>query len=104
MSDTSPSVRSVMEANGDSGKKIWITEYGAPTSGPSSVGESGQTTDLAQAISQARDTSWIASLYIYTWSDISSLPADQAGFGLLTDSGTQKPAYTAVSAALTGSG
>ena len=33
MYQTSPSIRSIMVANGDSAKKIWITEFGAPTSG-----------------------------------------------------------------------
>ena len=31
MSQTSPSLRSLMAAHGDSAKKIWITEFGAPT-------------------------------------------------------------------------
>lgn len=100
MSDTSPSIRSIMAENGDSAKKIWITEYGAPTSGPNSVGEVGQSTDLVQAISQVRKLDWIGSFYIYTWADISSLPSDQNGFGLLTDTDTRKPAYSAVAAAL----
>jgi len=104
MSDTSPSLRSIMAANGDSAKKIWITEYGAPTSGPNSVGETGQSTDLVQAISQVRTLDWIGSFYIYTWSDVSGQPADQNGFGLLTDENTQKPAYSAVAAALAANG
>ena len=102
MSQTSPSIRSIMDANGDSGKQIWITEYGAPTSGPNSVGEGGQGTDLVQAITQVKQLSWVGSLYIYTWSDISTLPADQDGFGLLNDDGTQKPSYSGVAAALGG--
>jgi polysaccharide biosynthesis protein PslG len=104
MNQTSPSLRSIMSSNGDSAKKIWITEYGAPTSGPSSVGETGQSTDLVQAITQASELHWIGSLYIYTWADLSSLPADQAGFGLLTDSNAQKPAYSAVATTLAANG
>jgi polysaccharide biosynthesis protein PslG len=100
MNQTSPSLRSIMTANGDSAKKIFITEYGAPTSGPNSVGEGGQSTDLVQAITQASKSSWIGALYIYTWADLSSLPADQDGFGLLTDSNAQKSAYSAVASAL----
>jgi polysaccharide biosynthesis protein PslG len=104
MSDTSPSIRSIMTENGDSSKKIWITEYGAPTSGPDSVGEAAQSTDLVQAISQVRELDWIGSFYIYTWSDVSTLPPDEDGFGLLTDDNAQKPAYTAVTAALATTG
>jgi hypothetical protein len=100
MSQTSPSLRSIMTENGDSAKKIWITEYGAPTSGSSSVGEAAQSTDLVQAISQVKQLSWIGSFYIYTWSDLSTLAANDNGFGVLTESNTQKPAYSAVAAAL----
>jgi len=100
MSATSPSLRSIMIEHGDSAKKIWITEYGAPTTGSDSVSESDQSTELVQAISQAQQLSWIGSFYIYTWSDVSSGPSVDNGFGLLTDTNAQKPAYTAVSAAL----
>ena len=89
-----------MNENGDSAKKIWITEYGAPTIGPSSVSESDQTTELVQAISQVKQTSWIGSFYIYTWSDLSSSPAVDNGFGLRTEANTRKPAYAAVASAL----
>ena len=34
ISNTTPSLRSVMIANGDTAKQIWITEFGAPTGGP----------------------------------------------------------------------
>ena len=33
MFGTPESLRSVMTANGDAEKKIWMTEYGAPTDG-----------------------------------------------------------------------
>ena len=74
-------------ANGDSAMKIWITEFGAPTSGPNSVGETGQSDQLVQAISQVKQLSWVRSFYIYTWADLSFLSADEDGFGLLTDDG-----------------
>ncbi len=84
---TSPSLRSLMTAHGDVAKKIWITEFGAPT-------EAQQTTELTQAITAARNTSWIGAFYIYTWSD--QFGGD--GFGLLDSDGSPKPAYTAVTA------
>ena len=102
LSGTTPSLRSIMVANGDSAMKIWITEFGAPTSGPNSVGETGQSDQLVQAISQVKQLSWVRSFYIYTWADLSFLSADEDGFGLLTDDGAHKPAYAAVSAALAG--
>jgi len=41
MANTQPSIRSVMIANGDTNKKIWITEYGAATNGPGVAASNG---------------------------------------------------------------
>jgi hypothetical protein len=96
MSQTSPSLRSLMAAHGDSGKKIWITEYGAPTSGTEhNVSDAEQSDELVQTIAQAKQLGWIGSVYIYTWEDTPTW-----GFGLLTGDGDQKPAYAAVTGAL----
>jgi len=93
MDQTSPSLRSLMADHGDSAKKIWITEYGAPTSGTSNnVSEADQSDELVQTIAKAKQLGWIGSLYIYTW--------QSDGFGLLNGDGSQKPAYSAVAAAL----
>ena len=89
MGQTSPSLRSLMNANGDGDKKIWITEYGAPTG---TVTTDNQTQELTQAISEARQCGYVASFYIYTWSD----QFGGAGFGLLDANGNPKPAYSAV--------
>jgi hypothetical protein len=96
MSQTSPSLRSLMAAHGDSAKKIWITEYGAPTNGTSqNVSDTEEGNEIVQAMAQAKQLGWIGSVYIYTWEDTS-----QWGFGLLAGDGTQKPAYAAVAGAL----
>ena len=103
MAQTSPSIRSVMASNGDRGKQIWITEFGAPTGGPGGVGEAAQGTALTQAIADAKATNWIGALYIYDWQDRGTYPgssASQDWFGLLTAAGSQKPVYGEVTRAI----
>jgi hypothetical protein len=96
MSQTSPSLRSLMADHGDSAKKIWITEYGAPTSGTThNVSDAEQSNEMVQTISEAKQLGWIGSVYIYTWEDTPTW-----GFGLLNGDGSQKPAYAAVAAAV----
>jgi hypothetical protein len=97
MAATNPSIRSVMVTNGDGSKPIWITEFGAPTSGPGNVGTSKQRLMLSQAITYVKEEKWIGALYIYTWQDTSTGPSTNNGFGLLTSGGSAKPAYAAVS-------
>ena len=102
MSETSPSVRSVMASYGDSGKKIWITEYGAPSSGPDGIGQAAQSASLTQAVYRARSTSWIGALYLYTWADDARQFASDRGdqYGLIIDGGTKKAAYYGLVSAL----
>jgi hypothetical protein len=103
MSQTSPSVRSVMVDHGDSSKQIWITEFGAESIGPRSIGTTGQSVELSQALSYVRQVSWIGSLYIYTWQDLPTVSPSNNGYGLLTVNGSRKPAFYTVDSALTGS-
>jgi hypothetical protein len=101
MSQTSPSIRSVMTSHGDAAKQIWITEVGAPSSGPDGVGQKGEATDMTQAIASTKSTSWIGGLYLYSWQDEGTDTSnDQDWFGLVTAGGAHKAAYTAVAAAL----
>jgi hypothetical protein len=99
MDQTSPSLRSLMIAHGDGAKKIWITEYGAPTSGTTNnVSADEQSTEIVDTIAQAKQLGWIGSLYIYTWED----SGGGDGFGILNSDGSQKPAYSAIASALSG--
>jgi hypothetical protein len=97
MAQTNPSIRSVMTSNGDGNKPIWLTEFGAPTSGPWNVGTAKQGLMLSQAITYTKKEKWISALYIYTWQDTPTGPNSDNGFGLLTSGGAPKPAYATVS-------
>ena len=101
MGQTSPSIRSVMAANGDSGKRIYITEVGAPSGGPWRVGQTSQAAEFTQAIGAAKATSWIGGIYLYSWQDEGTDTSNNEDwFGLLTAAGVHKPAYTAVKNAI----
>ena len=97
MGQTSPSLRSVMTANGDAGKQIWVTEVGAPSAGPNGVGTAAQAQEVTQAVQAAKSTPWIGEMFIYTYEDSSSNPDY---FGLLNAGGSPKPAWSALAAAL----
>ena len=101
MDATPTSLESVLAANGDADTPIWITEMGAPTGGPDSVGTAGQAEELTQAIDDAKASSWIGALYIYTYEDSGGDPStDLDWFGLLNADGSPKPAWSAVAAAI----
>jgi len=101
MNQTRPSIRSVMAANGDSGKKIYLTEVGAPSGGPSGVGQTSQAAEFTQAIGAAKATSWIGGIYLYSWRDDGTDTSNtEDWFGLFTAAGVHKLAYTAVKNAI----
>jgi hypothetical protein len=101
MAQTNPSLRSVMMGNGDAGKQIWVTEFGAPSSGPDGVGNAAQATALEQAMADAKTTPWIGAFYVYTWKDGGTDPGNtQDWFGLLTATDSPKPAYNEIAAAM----
>lgn len=96
-----PSIRGIMKSHGDSGKQIWITEFGAPSAGPAGVGPGLQAAQLIEAIRDTKATTWIGALYIYTWEDSGTDPlTSKDWFGLLRANGAPKPAYMQVGKAL----
>jgi polysaccharide biosynthesis protein PslG len=97
MDQTNPSLRSVMTANGDAGKQIWITEVGAPSSGPIGVGTTAQAEEVTQAVQGAQGTSWIGAEFFYTYQDATTNPDY---YGLRNADGSPKPAWAALAAAL----
>jgi polysaccharide biosynthesis protein PslG len=93
-------VRQVMVANGDSAKKIWATEYGAPTNGPSakrSTSEATQASILTTGYRVFNSYSWAGALCWFDYEDKGANPNVQDDwFGLRRSNGTPKPAYTAL--------
>lgn len=101
MSATTPSIRSVMRNHGDGRVQIWITEFGAPSRGPTGVGAHGQAAELTQAIAISKSTNWIAAIFIYTWQDSGTDPSTDADwFGLLNSRNKANVAYYAVKTAI----
>jgi polysaccharide biosynthesis protein PslG len=94
MSESDPSLRSIMISHGDGAKPIWLTEFGAPSAGPSGVGQFMQAENLTEAIQDAKATDWIGALYIYTWQDDPT--EGPSAFGILTVQGTRKLAYNQI--------
>ena len=101
MNQTSPSLRSVMTANGDGAKQIWITEVGAPSAGPMGVGTTGQAQEVTEATQGAKSTPWIGAEFFYTYQDAATNPDF---YGLRNADGSPKPAWTALAAALSRGG
>ena len=97
MSKTSPSFRGIMVANGDSNKKIWMTEYGAPTGGPDShwyITEDKQAKMVEDTLSLYKSYSWAGPIFFYTYIDSGfDSSTNEIFFGFVRFDGTPKPAY-----------
>lgn len=91
MSQTPQNLRQLMTANGDSGKKIWMTEFGAPTN---VYTEAQQAQLMQQAYTLAAGYSWAGPLFWYTYQDGGTDKSNvEDWFGMLRVDGSQKPAY-----------
>jgi hypothetical protein len=104
-------IRQLMIDKKEGGKRIWITEYGAPTGGPGKiftadrlnnyiygsdfVSEVAQATMMKEAIDYYRQNSdWLGPLFWYTLKDDSLNPETSENFfGLIKLDGNKKPAY-----------
>ena len=98
MAGTDVSLRSVMTANGDSAKTIWMTEFGAPTGGDpdAQVTEAAQAALVTEAYAAARALPWAGPLFWYSYRDRGTAPDDRENFfGLVANDFTPKPAFDA---------
>ncbi len=85
----------IMQANGDGAKKIWATEYGAPTGTVSgrSVSESTQAQFVKDAVTEWKKKSYAGQLMWYSLRDNGTNLTDiEFNFGLMRHDFTAKPA------------
>lgn len=82
-----PALHAVMEDHDEGGKKIWITEFGAPTgTGERAVSEEKQAATLLQARQQVEDWDWAGPLIYYELIDGGTDPTDiEQNFGVLRE-------------------
>jgi hypothetical protein len=106
---TTTSFLGLMAAYHDLGKKIWVTEVGAPTGGRDSYGtvisEEAQSTMIRQIYDFAADARypWIGPVFWYNYRDFagktSADVSSECCFGLARSDGSKKPSYGAYQAA-----
>ncbi|MDQ3569411.1 MAG: cellulase family glycosylhydrolase [Actinomycetota bacterium] len=96
-------VRNTMVANGDSGKSIWLTEFGwSTTTAEYGVSEAAQADFLTKALVKLASYPYVTKAFWYNfrnnyWSN--NDPAEwEANSGLLRVNFSQKPAYAALKA------
>ncbi len=113
------SIHNLMVNKGDGTKKIWITEYGAPTNGPGRafgtnevhtkfaygadfMSEGSQVDQMKEALSfHSKNTSWLGPMFWYSLQDRSSnKDTPENFFGLLRADKSQKPAYAVFKSAM----
>ena len=97
MSQTTPSARSVMSANGDGAKQIWATEFGGPTGSTSnSMTLAAQAQLVTDSYAALKGWSWAGPAFFYSYRDNgTNLSNVEDNFGVIHNDWTPKPAYTA---------
>jgi hypothetical protein len=100
MASTPVSARSLMDSHGDAGKRLWITETGAPTCVSSATYicvSSAQQADLMAEESQRwKSFPWAGGFYWYDIRDGSDAVTDpESHFGAVSLTNVPKPAYYA---------
>jgi hypothetical protein len=88
MAGSSPSILSILAANGDQGKKIWATEFGTDLAWVGGS-ETAQASQISEAMRLWRSYSWAGGLMVYSYHQ------DIEGFNLVRSDWTQRPAWYA---------
>ncbi|GAA1460008.1 cellulase family glycosylhydrolase [Williamsia maris] len=99
-----PVVHDVMSSNGDGGKPIWITEYGAPTGqSQGSLSPAAQSTNITNGIRRALQLGYVGNFFVYSMRDTGTNIYDrEQNFGMRYNNDTPKPAYTDLARLLNG--
>jgi len=96
MSETSPSARSIMTANGDGATRIWSTEFGAPTgTSTRSLSEAAQAELVSLAYTKLQAWRWAGPGFLHSYRDPSPDTSSGNGFGLVRADWSKKPSYRA---------
>jgi hypothetical protein len=95
-------VHDLMMANGDGAKKIWSTEFGAPTgTAKGAVSEQRQSEIASEAVQAIMQRPWAGPLFWYAQRDNGTNSSDrEQNFGLLRKDFSAKPALTALTTAI----
>jgi polysaccharide biosynthesis protein PslG len=101
-----PWIRSIMEAHGDGGKELWLTEIGFSTCGTGDrwcVGEAAQAEYILDSFRIAREWPYVRAAVVYNLRNKGTDPTDrESQFGLLRRDFTRKPSYSAFRLAMLG--
>ena len=92
-------VRAVRDRSGHRDLRLWITETGYTTQGPSAVTESAQAEWLPEQVTTLLRAPDVAAVLVHTLAD-SDLPGNDGGFGLTRRDLTPKPAFGTLAAAV----
>jgi hypothetical protein len=100
MYGTPTNLRSVMTAHGDGAKKIWGTEFGAPTSGATGVNQAFQAQTVTRAYQLWSTYSWAGPLFFYQGRDNGNDLGDRYdNYGFATTNFNPKPSFFAFQSA-----
>ncbi|MBY6413769.1 beta-galactosidase [Rhodococcus sp. BP-252] len=88
----------IMKANGDGGKKIWITELGAPTgNGPMAVTEDAQAAIIGSSLARASTLPYVGPVFVHSLRDSGTDAFDaEQNYGLLRSDFSRKPSFAVV--------
>ncbi|BBY63359.1 cellulase family glycosylhydrolase [Mycolicibacterium helvum] len=93
-----PALHRLMEQHGDGAKKVWITEFGAPTgTATAAVSDNDQANTILHARDLVDQWPWAGPLIYYELRDGGTNPADEGeNFGMVRRDFSLKPAGQAL--------